>query len=76
MEERTDVGTTRMMDRFRARALPAQSVLGAASEEATEAPSEVARGVALTARAPDSKSGGWGFESLHPCHFVREVESR
>src|SRR5207302_250714 len=25
------------------------------------------RGVALTARAPDSKSGGWGFESLHPC---------
>ena len=26
------------------------------------------RGVALTARAPDSKSGGWGFESLHPCH--------
>jgi hypothetical protein len=28
----------------------------------------VNRGVALTARAPDSKSGGWGFESLHPCH--------
>ena len=31
-------------------------------------PSERNRGVALTARAPDSKSGGWGFESLHPCH--------
>src|SRR5262249_47451903 len=28
------------------------------------------RGVALTARAPDSKSGGWGFESLHPCHHI------
>jgi hypothetical protein len=43
---------------------------------AAEAPSEVNRGVALTARAPDSKSGGWGFESLHPCHFVREVEPK
>ena len=33
------------------------------------------RGVALTARAPDSKSGGWGFESLHPCHSMTdEVE--
>ena len=30
-------------------------------------PSEFRR-VALTARAPDSKSGGWGFESLHACH--------
>src|SRR2546427_499256 len=28
------------------------------------------RGVALTARAPDSKSGGWGVESLHPCHHI------
>ena len=25
------------------------------------------RPVALTARAPDSKSGGWGFESLLAC---------
>src|ERR1700716_729036 len=33
------------------------------------------RGVALTARAPDSKSGGWGFESLPPCHFVRGREA-
>src|SRR5256712_4865616 len=33
------------------------------------------RVVALTARAPDSKSGGWGFESLHPCHFVRGREA-
>src|SRR5207302_2750004 len=29
-------------------------------------------GLALTARAPDSKSGGWGFESLHPCHSLTE----
>ena len=53
---------------FRARALPVQAVLGEASEGAVEAHAEFNRGVALTARAPDSKSGGWGFESLHPCH--------
>jgi hypothetical protein len=28
------------------------------------------RPVALTARAPDSKSGCWGFESLLACHLV------
>ena len=28
------------------------------------------RRVALTARAPDSKSGGWGFESLHACQIA------
>lgn len=27
------------------------------------------RPVARTARAPDSKSGGWGFESLLACQF-------
>ena len=27
------------------------------------------RPVALTARASDSKSEGWGFESLLACHF-------
>ena len=26
--------------------------------------------VALTARAPDSKSGGWGFESLRARQYV------
>ena len=32
------------------------------------------RPVALTARAPDSKSGGWGFESLLACSvFKMEV---
>src|SRR4029453_12838573 len=31
------------------------------------------RRVALTARAPDSKSGGWGFESLHACQIARIV---
>src|SRR5437899_2246659 len=35
-------------------------------------PHDGVRGVALTARAPDSKSGGWGFESLHPCHSLPE----
>src|SRR5437016_2396821 len=35
-------------------------------------PHDCVRGVALTARAPDSKSGGWGFESLHPCHSLPE----
>ena len=25
------------------------------------------RGVAQLARAPVSKTGGWGFETLHPC---------
>src|SRR5436853_5926337 len=39
-------------------------------------PSEGHRGVALTARAPDSKSGGWGFESLHPCHSQQNEEGR
>src|SRR5215475_13160642 len=34
------------------------------------------RGVARTARAPDSKSGGWGFESLHPCHGCRAARER
>jgi hypothetical protein len=28
------------------------------------------RPVARTARAPDSKSGGWGFKSLLACHYV------
>ena len=43
--------------------------LGGASEGAAEAPSESdIRPVARTARAPDSKSGGWGFESLLACH--------
>jgi hypothetical protein len=28
------------------------------------------RPVALTVRAPDSKSGSWGFESLLACHFA------
>jgi hypothetical protein len=27
------------------------------------------RGVAQLARAPVSKTGGWGFETLHPCQF-------
>jgi hypothetical protein len=26
------------------------------------------RGVALIGRAAVSKTVGWGFESLHPCH--------
>src|SRR5262249_23844049 len=30
----------------------------------------IRRRVALTARAPDSKSGGWGFESLPACQFA------
>ena len=30
------------------------------------------RPVALTARASDSKSEGWGFESLLACHFVND----
>jgi hypothetical protein len=38
------------------------------------------RPVALTARASDSKSEGWGFESLLACHFysvrVREDNKR
>jgi hypothetical protein len=25
------------------------------------------------ARAPVSKTGGWGFESLHSCHPINEV---
>lgn len=28
------------------------------------------RGVAQLARAPVSKTGGWGFETLHPCQSV------
>jgi hypothetical protein len=24
------------------------------------------------ARAPVSKTGGWGFESLHSCHFSHQ----
>src|SRR5207245_89952 len=43
--------------------------VGGASGRAA-VPSDENRGVALTARAPDSKSGGWGFESLHPCHVL------
>jgi preprotein translocase subunit SecE len=27
------------------------------------------RGVAQLARAPVSKTGGWGFETLHPCQL-------
>ena len=30
------------------------------------------RGVAQLARAPVSKTGGWGFETLHPCHLGRD----
>ncbi len=30
------------------------------------------RAVAQLARAPDSKSGGWGFESLQPCIALKE----
>jgi preprotein translocase SecE subunit len=33
---------------------------------------QIRRPVALTARAPDSKSGCWGFESLLACHVVSE----
>ena len=29
------------------------------------------RGVAQLARAPVSKTGGWGFETLHPCQLRR-----
>jgi hypothetical protein len=25
------------------------------------------------ARAPVSKTGGWGFESLHSCHFQSSI---
>jgi hypothetical protein len=25
------------------------------------------------ARAPVSKTGGWGFESLHSCHPINEI---
>ena len=32
--------------------------------------SDFGRPVALIGRAPDSKSGGWGFESLLACHFI------
>ena len=46
---------------FRAPALPAQ---------------RRNRPVARTARAPDSKSGGWGFESLLACHMNRAVGLR
>src|SRR3989454_602724 len=35
-------------------------------------PPDWVRGVALTGRARDSKSGGWGFESLPPCHSLPE----
>ena len=28
------------------------------------------RGVAQLARAPVSKTGGWGFETLHPCQIA------
>ena len=38
-----------------------------ASESVEWALGESNRPVALTARAPDSKSGGWGFESLLAC---------
>ena len=30
----------------------------------------LSRGVAQSARAPVSKTGGWGFESLRPCQAV------
>jgi hypothetical protein len=29
------------------------------------------RGVAQLARAPVSKTGGWGFETLHPCQDLQ-----
>ena len=32
------------------------------------------RPVALTVRAPDSKSGGWGFESLLACQGFRDSD--
>ena len=31
----------------------------------------IRRGVAPIGRAPDSKSGCWEFESLHPCHYLK-----
>ncbi len=31
----------------------------------------IRRGVAPIGRAPDSKSGCWEFESLHPCHHLK-----
>src|SRR5262249_8939488 len=49
----------------------AQEVLPVVPEAHRAQGNEVGRtrAVALTARAPDSKSGGWGFESLLPCHI-------
>ena len=44
--------------------------MGEVWEGAVGAPSHGNRRVALTARAPDSKSGGWGFESLHACQIA------
>ena len=35
--------------------------------------SEIDRPVALTGRASDSKSEGWGFESLLACHFIKSI---
>jgi hypothetical protein len=28
------------------------------------------------ARAPVSKTGGWGFESLHSCHKIKHLVGR
>ncbi len=38
-----------------------------ASRIARQKASTRRRGVAQLARAPVSKTGGWGFETLHPC---------
>src|SRR3954453_4015925 len=32
------------------------------------------RGVAQLVRAPVSKTGGWGFETLHPCQFLHGTQ--
>ncbi len=33
-------------------------------------PANPRRGVARIGRAPVSKTGGWGFESLRPCQYL------
>jgi preprotein translocase subunit SecE len=45
-----------------------------ASEQSGDSPVPLtggSRGVAQLARAPVSKTGGWGFETLHPCQRPR-----
>jgi preprotein translocase subunit SecE len=46
-----------------------------ASEQSGDSPVPLtggSRGVAQLARAPVSKTGGWGFETLHPCQRPAE----